>query len=75
MIVEGLKHVRAKLTELVNQARDGGEAIFIEKGNSRQLNIGYKLVRMTEAELAEAVKKHPEMNIPKPGLPQPRVLI
>lgn len=75
MIVEGLKNVRAALTELVNLARNNGEAIFIEKGTSRQLYIGYKLVRMTDAELAEAVKKHPEMNIPKPGLPQPKALI
>lgn len=75
MIVEGLKNVRAKLTELVALARNNGEAIFIEKGTSRQLYIGYKLVRMSDEELAEAVKKHPEMCMPKPGLPQPKVLI
>lgn len=74
MIVTGLKHVRAKLTALVDLAREGDEAIFIEKGNCRQLNIGYKLVRMTDAELSEAVKKHPELCIPKPGLPQPVIV-
>jgi hypothetical protein len=75
MIIQGLKYARARFTELVDAARDGNESIFVEKGNSRQLNVGYKLVKMTPAELAEAVKKHPELNIPKPGLPQPKVLI
>jgi len=75
MIIKGLKYARARFTELVDAARDGNESIFIEMGNSRKLNVGYKLVKMTPEELTEAVKQHPELCIPKPGLPQPKVLI
>lgn len=66
-ILRGLKAARFGFTEMIDRARAGEEVIIIEKGHARNNPNGYRLVKLTEAELQQVINNDPVSSMPKPG--------
>lgn len=73
-IVRGLKNARFGFTDILDAARANTPVVIIEVGHDRKTNIGYKLERMSDADLKAVIDADPTMNIPKPGIPTPDML-
>ncbi len=65
MYIKGLLNVRKKFTEMFDHAKHGGEVQILHMGQNRKAEHGYKIVKMTDEELAN----HPDVVVKKDSIP------
>lgn len=70
MDIYGLKKARFAFTEIINTCRTGEDVLILEIGHDRRCTNGYRLVKLSDEEIAELRDSRPDSDKPRP-LPSP----